>query len=538
MKFRTFVIAGVFVFATAVAGFAQLSMAKADWAQGPVKYLMTRDEQAQWNALKSDADADQFIALFWARRDPTPNTPENEFKEAFDQRVAYADQHFGTARQKGSLTDRGRILILFGPPTRALRSGGPGAINKPTTPSFGATGAAPGTEAEDTSTTEQQLWQYEGDVSERNFSAPRVELRFIDRAANGDFRLETPRVDLNAATQRVVMAAITQPNLTKPPAYQTAQQPAPVPQPAAAPAAPTTTFKTAAFETAVTNAQPSTRASVSSAQFVAPTPTSEPYVATGIYVTGLAPDAADTIFGAVTDSSGKRVLAFEEPVTPLQSPKPVAAVETTTTMTSPNTAVSVSKPVALRSSGLFASHTIELPPGTYTETIGLAKAGTPVVVTTAPLEIATIPNEEGTSRLILSNDIQTATTAAPVKTAYAFGQLRIVPALTFTNKDDLNYFVEVHNPGIDPATSAPKLQMKMDLVDSKGKTVAGAPLTDAPAAPLSGKTGAGEYAIVNGIPLSQMSKPLPPGDYTLKMKIIDTVSKQSYNLEQKFTISA
>ncbi|HLJ75636.1 MAG TPA: GWxTD domain-containing protein, partial [Thermoanaerobaculia bacterium] len=115
MKLRTFVIAAVFVFATAVAGFAQLSMAKADWAQGPVKYLMTRDEQAQWNALKSDADADQFIALFWARRDPTPNTPENEFKEAFDQRVAYADQHFGTARQKGSLTDRGRVLILFGP---------------------------------------------------------------------------------------------------------------------------------------------------------------------------------------------------------------------------------------------------------------------------------------------------------------------------------------------------------------------------------------------------------------------------------------
>ena len=78
--------------------------------------------------------------------------------------------------------------------------------------------------------------------------------------------------------------------------------------------------------------------------------------------------------------------------------------------------------------------------------------------------------------------------------------------------------------------------MKMDLLDSKGKPVAGAPLSDVQAAPLSGKTGAGEYAIVNGIPLSQLSKPLAPGDYTLKMKIIDTITKQSYNLEQKFTV--
>src|SRR5581483_10666815 len=133
---------------------------------------------------------------------------------------------------------------------------------------------------------------YEGDAAEKNFGAPRVELRFIDRSANGDFRLETPRIDLNAATQRMVMAAITQPNLTKPPTYQTAQQPAPVPQPVA-PAGPTTTFKTAAFETAVTNVQPTTKANVSSAQFVAPSATADPYVSTGIFASGLAADAAD-----------------------------------------------------------------------------------------------------------------------------------------------------------------------------------------------------------------------------------------------------
>ena len=91
-------------------------------------------------------------------------------------------------------------------------------------------------------------------------------------------------------------------------------------------------------------------------------------------------------------------------------------------------------------------------------------------------------------------------------------------------------------PDADPGTES-DLWLS-DLVDSKGKTVAGAPLSDAQALPLSGAVGPGEYAIISGIPLSQMAKPLPPGEYTLKMRILDTISKQSYNLEQKFKITA
>ena len=244
MKFRTMIIAAAAL--VAAAGFAQLSMAKADWARGPVQFLMTTDELSQWKAVKSDTEADQFIALFWARRDPTPGTPRNEFREDFETRVQYADQHFSTSRQRGSLTDRGKVLVLFGAPTRAVRTGGSGGINRPTTPgqTLGAAGAAPGTEAEDTSSAEQQLWIYEGALAEKNFGAPRVELRFIDRAANQDFRMETPRVDFGGAQQRVIAAAITQPNLTSVPTYQQQPQPAPAAAtqtaPAPAPAVPTT----------------------------------------------------------------------------------------------------------------------------------------------------------------------------------------------------------------------------------------------------------------------------------------------------------
>jgi hypothetical protein len=294
-----------------------------------------------------------------------------------------------------------------------------------------------------------------------------------------------------------------------------------VPLPAAsvpaAPAAPITELKTPALQTAITAAKAEKGAAkgsvISYAEFVAPT--GDYYIPVSLYIpasAGIATDAADTLFGVVEDATGKRVLAFEEPAR-----------------------LTASK------SDFFVDKTLNLPSGKYTLAVGLAKAGAPVVIATAPVELNALTKEStGTSRLILSDNVYEMTEAAPVKSPFAFGKLKIVPKATmqFTNKDELSYFIELHNPGVDPTTNMPKLQLKMDLLDGKGKPVAGAPLSDAQALPLSGAPGPGQYAIINGIPLSQMAKPLPPGDYTLKMKIVDTVSKQSYNLEQKFKITA
>ena len=57
----------------------------------------------------------QFIENFWLRRDPTPDTPENEFKEEHYRRIAYANEHYG-AGIPGWKTDRGHIYITLGPP--------------------------------------------------------------------------------------------------------------------------------------------------------------------------------------------------------------------------------------------------------------------------------------------------------------------------------------------------------------------------------------------------------------------------------------
>ena len=81
------------------------------------KWLMTAEDVKAWRAINNDTAAREFIALFWARRDPTPGTAENEFRDEFDHRVAVADIVFSRNKTRGALTDPGRVYILLGAPS-------------------------------------------------------------------------------------------------------------------------------------------------------------------------------------------------------------------------------------------------------------------------------------------------------------------------------------------------------------------------------------------------------------------------------------
>ncbi len=98
------------VFAT-----AELSPAMKEWPNGPAGFLLTKKEKKEYAKLKSDAEAQAFVELFWAKRDPDLETAVNEFKQEFERRVEYADAHFGYGKIRGSLSDRGRTLIVMGP---------------------------------------------------------------------------------------------------------------------------------------------------------------------------------------------------------------------------------------------------------------------------------------------------------------------------------------------------------------------------------------------------------------------------------------
>jgi GWxTD domain-containing protein len=87
------------------------------WLDEDVVYIILPEERAAFLALQTDDERAEFIKQFWQRRDPTPSTPENEFKDEHYRRIAYANLHFPTASGKaGWKTDLGRIYIRFGPP--------------------------------------------------------------------------------------------------------------------------------------------------------------------------------------------------------------------------------------------------------------------------------------------------------------------------------------------------------------------------------------------------------------------------------------
>jgi GWxTD domain-containing protein len=85
------------------------------WLQEDVFYIITDEERAAFKRLQTDEEREQFIEQFWLRRDPTPDTVENEFKEEHYRRIAYANEHFASGIP-GWKADRGRIYITFGPP--------------------------------------------------------------------------------------------------------------------------------------------------------------------------------------------------------------------------------------------------------------------------------------------------------------------------------------------------------------------------------------------------------------------------------------
>ncbi len=498
--------------------FAQLSPEYRDWAKGPVQFIMSPEEQAKWNQIKTDADAKAFVDLFWARRDPTPGTPANEYRDSFELALKYADEHFTEGRKKGSLTDRARVLFLIGPPSRIERSGSATAVGMPG----------------DSRTSDQniptQVWVYDSGKSPILGNQP-LRVTFVDQFSNNAFILQRGSgVDLADLTRRALQATVVSPNLTKAPKAQSA---APVPTPvqveqqtpAAAPATPSVgAFKTEALKTAVqqfktTKTNPYKSGGVTYTELLSPS--GDYFVPVQLYVpksAGLAAEQVATFFGSVEDTSGTPVAIFEEPATAATSNGDV----------------------------YFDRSLTNLKPGTYRVTLGVAdKDAKPLAMQSESIELKPLAKEQtGISRLVLASDVHQTEAAALAGAPYAFGRVKIVPKgdRVFTNKDEITYFLEIVNPGIDPATNLPKLQVKLELVgsgtkDKPGRTIT-APITDATPLPLTGAPGTGQYAIMAGIPLGEMKTPLPPGDYTLRVKVYDQVSKQSWTSEQNFKLIA
>jgi GWxTD domain-containing protein len=102
------------------------------WDQGPIRYIILKEEQDLFRRLQTDEDRLSFIYSFWLRRDRIVETPENEYRLEFWRRVSQAEQRFIDSTQPGWMTDRGRVWVLLGPPDERddfrNRAKGPGVL--------------------------------------------------------------------------------------------------------------------------------------------------------------------------------------------------------------------------------------------------------------------------------------------------------------------------------------------------------------------------------------------------------------------------
>jgi GWxTD domain-containing protein len=120
----------------------EVSSSYKKWLNEDVAYIITDEERAAFKQLSNDEERDNFIEAFWQRRDPTPDTVENEFKEEHYRRIAYANEHFA-AGIPGWKSDRGRIYIVYGPADEIESHPSGGTYERPIEEGGGSTSTYP-----------------------------------------------------------------------------------------------------------------------------------------------------------------------------------------------------------------------------------------------------------------------------------------------------------------------------------------------------------------------------------------------------------
>ena len=143
------------------------------WLNEDVTYIITDEERAAFKRLSTDDEREQFIEQFWMRRDPTPDSAENEFKEEHYRRIAYANERYASGFP-GWKTDRGRIYITFGPPDENESHPSGGSYERPPEEGGGTTSTFP-----------FEKWRYrwiEGIGSD-------IIVEFVDPTMTGEYRM-------------------------------------------------------------------------------------------------------------------------------------------------------------------------------------------------------------------------------------------------------------------------------------------------------------------------------------------------------------
>ena len=501
-------VSAVFVWA-ALPALAALDKHK-DWDKSPeFVYLAAAEDKKDWKKVASDEDAEKFIALFWARRHPNIETsPQNIFREQFEARVKYADEHFALGRRRGSLTERGKALILIGAPKSASKKAIPGA-NQDT----GATAAIPGGFAGGGSTAGILTWLYE-----------KAQLPAWSDVATLDLKFE---VDESAATERVVdgnavarrlegraaEVALVNPNRKELPVYRTKEQVAAEQKATADMAA------EVSMGPALSDGARATLDGLSKEPFgpLALLPVSYRDGASRLMLQLFVPGAAaGTGEGAkllvlARDKDGKDAVRLEEDA-------------------------------ALRKTKVdfFTDRAVRVVPGDYDVAAALVDpAGKVLVSARRPVTVPPLPAEFAASGLVVAvNDFPVDAPKPDEPFTFASRRFVVKGDGKVDAADGLSYAIRLYNPPIDPVSRTITLKRTVKI-KPKGQPSIDVPTPpDEPAkVPEEKEQGTLVLDLAGGVVESNLGQYLKAGDYELRVTLVESATQKRLDLVAPFTVT-
>ena len=480
-----------------------------NWSKSPeFVYLATEGEMKEWKKVATEADAEKFIALFWARRDPDLKTGPNKFKARFDALVALADTHFVLPSVRGALTERGRLFILLGPPRtmsdlQGTKPHAPG-LNPLGTRTLGEVTAGendPGTTLGESITTftyeSKQLPDWAGIKSLVATFA--VEQTRDSLLGPGDVR----RLEALAAK-----VALRNPGLEEIPA---------------AVAGGTVTVSTSILKPGEV---PRRLGSVAANEALEAAIAKEPFgrltalplayrdggarLMLQIYVEGAGPSEPARLAWLVRGKDGKEVVRAEEAAGLQRVPK-----------------------------GVVADRAIPLPSGDYDVAVVLLDAsGAAAHAAKRSVGIPSTPAEFSASSLFLAiADLPAEGAAADAPFLFAGRKFVARGESRFKSTDGISFLVRLYNPGVDPSTKKAFIKRTIHIQPKRGASVE---VPSAPDEPVAVKvTEAGGTVVLDvagSVAENNIGDYFRPGDYTFTLTVEDVVKKTTIEVSHPFTL--
>jgi len=492
------------------------------WLNEDVVYIITDEEKAAFKRLSTDDERQQFIEQFWLRRDPTPDTEENEFKEEHYRRIAYANEHYASGIP-GWKTDRGRTYIVFGPPDEIESHPSGGSYERPYEEGGGTTSTYP---------FEQWRYRYLEGIGNN------IVIEFVDTTMSGEYHmtmdpsekdalLYVPGAGLTMAEQMGLADKSQRFNRTDGTHLGTGNDPLPVSmqeferieQFAKLQAAPKVKFKD--LEEAVSSSIRYNQLPFKvKADFVKITDSTVlAMVALQFERKDLQFQQKDSvatakvnIFGRVTSIAGRIVTTFEDPI----------VVDVPSAMLGK----------AIEGVNVY-SKAVPLAPGMYRLTI-VCKDIVAGTMTTYPMAL-NVPHFDdeklGQSSLILADLIEKVPTNSIGSGPFVVGDTKVRPRIsdTFDRNESLGIYTQFYNFGPDEKTKKPNGAIQYEIV----KTGTDQPVLDytEEVTALPGAS-AQQVTVEKLLPL----RSLDPGEYTLKLKVVDRNRNQTLTPTASFTV--